>query len=268
LQCGDILLDSMVLKNQDILRIITRAFEGLGDVRIQIGGGLRIFGLNKGGSVYYNIYLGDDDNSYDSKKGVTVIGRYFSDILRFPLSEYLTDFDELRIDILDNSAAQMKIVGKNTEIEESLLHVPTGLIQEPNVIGKIDFSSAATCKIFSPKDYKLVDAHYDALKDAIGSESLDIEVTHNGVRFKPSGRSEHKHLLRGNSYGIAKTLISLPDIKFTSIIADFSAIKSLYIHVIDSGTMRFRYEIKTGEDDQIRSAYIEYVVGKAIEPED
>jgi len=253
-------LDEIVLNNIDILRIMSKAFDGLDEVRIQIAEGLRIFGINRVSTAYYNMFIPISSLYEIEESGVTVSTKSFSSLLNLALSDYLTGFKNLSLSIDNDSHATFTITGKYTQIEETLIHVTTGIKTEPPQVRTLNFSRAAKCEVQSPKDYKLVYKHFDTIQSFVNNvEPIEIKVVSTGVELKPLRQVRHLHKLKGKSKGEAKSLVSLPNIKLTSEVADLAGINGLEIYVINNASMKFKYSFNSG--------FIEYVVSRAIEPE-
>lgn len=111
-------MTDMNLNDLDIVRIMSRAFEGLDDIRIQVGNGFRIFGINP--TAYYNLFI---QTLQTEEKGVTISNKSFNGLLKLSLSDFLTGFKELGITISNESHATFFISGKYTTIEETLTKI-------------------------------------------------------------------------------------------------------------------------------------------------
>jgi hypothetical protein len=262
-------MEHAIIKNQDILRIVSNAFEGIDTIRVQIGDGLRIFGLNKSSSIYYNLAIGG--GLLDEEiRGVTVSGPAFSKMLDLSLaSKRLEDFNELRIALKNNEMADLRITAKHTKIDETLAHVTSGIKQEPSYIRDIDFSRAAKCCLLSPSGYSLVHDHYVAIQGFVPNvEPLEMTVIEDGLVFKPYCQTDHVHLLGGLSSNTAKSLISLADIDMTSKVAGQLGIESLCVQVIEGGAMRFLYGLKAEDGGIQYDGFLEYIVSRSFEPGD
>jgi len=240
---------------------MSKAFDGLDEVRIQVvAEGVRIFGINKVSTAYYNMFIPVSSLYGIEESGVTVSTKSFSSLLNLALSEYLTKFKKLSLSISNNSHAFFTITGEYTKIEETLIHVPSGIKTEPPQVRTLDFSKAAVSKVKSPKDYKLVYKHFDTIQSFVNDvEPIEIAIVSDGVEFKPLRRTQHLHKLEGKSTGEAKSLISLPNIKLTSEVAELAGINGLEIYVINDASMKFKYRFNSG--------FLEYVVSRAIEPQ-
>lgn len=254
-------MNGIILNNSDVLRIMSKAFDGLDEIRIQAGdGGLRIFGINKASTAYYSMFIQIPSISKIKESGVTVSTKSFSSLLDLALSGYLTGFEVLSLSIDNDSHIIVTITGKYTQIEETLIHMPSGIKTEPPQVRTLDFSKAAISKVESPKDYKLVYKHFDTIQSFVNTvEPIEIAIVSDGVEFKPLRRTQHLHKLEGESTGEAKSLISLPNIKLTSEVADLAGIRGLEIYVINDASMKFKYHFNSG--------FLEYVVSRAIEPQ-
>lgn len=253
-------MTEIVINDPDILRIISRAFDGLDAIRIQVGGELRIFGINKVSTAYYSMSIRVHSFSEIKEGGVTVSKKSFSSLLDLALSGYLTGFEGLSISIENDSYAILVITGKYTQIKETLIHVPSGIKTEPPQVRTLDFSKAAISKVKSPKDYKLVYKHFDTIQSFVNNvEPIEIAIVSDGAEFKPLRRTQHLHKLEGISTGEAKSLISLPNIKLTSEVAELAGINGLEIYVINDASMKFKYHFNSG--------FLEYIVSQAVEPQ-
>ena len=253
-------MSCIILTNKDILRIMSKAFEGLEDIRIQISDGLRIFGINKMSTIFYNMFIPISSLYEADESGVTVSTESFSSLLSLALADSLTEFRELNISIENESHANFTITGKHSQIKETLFKVPSGIKTEPPQIKTLNFSKAAVSNIESPRDYKLVYKHFNAIQNFVSNvEPIEIKVVSDGLELMPLRQSQHLHKLLGVSKRKAKSLISLPNIKLTSEVSDLAGINGLKIYVIDNAVMKFRYSLGSG--------YLEYIVSRAVEPE-
>ncbi|MFW6128316.1 MAG: hypothetical protein ACOC6M_03945 [Halobacteriota archaeon] len=246
-------MTDITLNDPNMLRIMSRAFEGLEDIRIQVGDGFRIFGINP--MAYYNLFI---QTLEMEEKGVTISNKSFNGLLKLSLSEFLTGFKELGITISNESHATFYISGKYTTIDETLTKVSSDIQAEPPQIKTLDFSKAAIAKIKSPKDYRLVHEHFKGLK-FMDIESIEIEIKEGGIELNPYKKKRHLHKLRGESKGNTKSLISLNNLKLTSEVAELKGITNLEVYVINNAAMKFKYNFSSG--------FLEYIVAKAFEPE-
>lgn len=254
-------MNEVTISDLNILRIMSRAFDGLDTVRVQlVEKGLRIFGINKASTAYYNMFIQTPSVIDIEKGGVAVSTDSFNSLLKLARSEHLADFEKLSLSIENNSHAIFTIVGKHTELKETLIHVPSGIKSDPPQIKTIDFSKAATCKIKSPpKDYRLVYDHYEAIGSFVNNiEPIEIAIISDGAEFKPFRQTQRLHKLKGESVGKAKSLISLPNIKLTSEVADLSGVKTLEIYVLKDALMKFKYTFNSG--------FLEYIIAPAVAP--
>jgi len=254
-------LNEVTISDLNILRIMSQAFDGLDTVRVQlVEKGLRIFGIDKASTAYYNMFIQTPSLTDIERGGVTISAASFSSLLELALSGYLTEFEKFSLTIENNSHAIFTIMGKHTELKETLIHVPSGIRTDPPQIKTIDFSKAATCKIKSPKDYRLVYKHFEAIRSFVNNiEPIEIAVVSEGAEFKPFRQIQRLHKLKGKSVGEAESLISLPNIKLTSEVADISGVKLLEIHVLKEALMKFKYTFDSG--------FLEYIIAPAIAPE-
>jgi len=253
-------LTETVLTDREILRIMSKAFDGLDEIRIQVSEGLRIFGINKISTAFYNMFVPIPSLYEIEERGVTVSTKSFSSLLNLALSEYLTGFKKLSLSIDSESHATFTITGEYTQIKETLIHVTSGIKTVPPQVKTLNFSRAAMSKVKSPKDYKLVYKHFDTIQSFVNNvEPIEIKTVSNGVELKPLRQPQHLHKLKGKSKGEAKSLISLPNIKLTSEVADLAGINGLEIYVINCASMKFKYSFNSG--------FLEYIVSRAVEPE-
>lgn len=254
-------MSEVTISDLDILRIMSRAFDGLDTVRLQlVEKGLRIFGIDKASTAYYNMFIQTPSLTDIERKGVTISKDSFSTLLELALSGYLTEFEKLSLSIEDNSHAFFTITGRHTEMKEALIHVPSGIKSEPPQIKTIDFSKAAICKIKSPKDYKLVYKHFEAIRSFVNNiEPIKVSIVSEGAEFKPFRQTQRLHRLRGESTRDAESLISLPNIKLTSEVADIGGVKVLEIYVLKDALMKFKYTFNSG--------FLEYIIAPAVAPE-
>jgi len=254
-------LNEVTISDLNLLRIMSRAFDGLDTVRVQlVEEGLRIFGINKASTAYYNMFIQISSLFDIERKGVTVSTNSFSTLLELALSGYLTEFEKLSLSIENNSHAVFTIAGRHTEMKETLIHVPSGIKAEPPQIKTIDFSKAAICKIKSPKDYRLVYKHFEAIRSFVSDiEPIEISIVSEGAEFKPFRQAQRLHRLKGESTGDAESLISLPNIKLTSEVADIGGVKVLEIYVLKEALMKFKYSFDLG--------FLEYIIAPAVAPE-
>lgn len=248
-------MTDITLNDPYMLRIMSRAFEGLDDIRIQVGDGFRIFGINPASTIYYNLSI---QTLETEAKGVSVSNESLNSLLDLALSKYLTEFKELGITISNEDYATFFISGKFSTIDETLINIPSGIKSEPPQIKTLDFSKAAIAKIESPKDYRLVYEHFKGLK-FMDIESIELEIKEGGIELNPYKKKRHLHKLRGESKGNTKSLISLNNLKLTSEVAESISITNLEVYVINNAAMKFKYNFSSG--------FLEYIVAKAFEPE-
>ncbi|MFO7966794.1 MAG: hypothetical protein R6U44_04265 [Archaeoglobaceae archaeon] len=244
------------LNDLNILRIMSRAFEGLDNIRIQTGDEFRVFGINPASTVYYNLFI---QTHKTEEKGVSVSNKSFNSLLKLSLSEYLTGFKELGITISNEDYATFFISGKYSTIDETLINIPSGIKSEPPQIKTLDFSKAAMAKIQSPKDYRLVHEHFEGIKEFVEVEPIEIEIKDGGIEFNPYKKKRHLHKLKGEGKGNTRSLISLNNLRLTSWVAELKGISGLEIYVINNAAMKFKYNFSSG--------FLEYIVAKALERE-
>ncbi len=79
-------MNEVTISDLNILRIMSRAFDGLDTVRVQlVEKGLRIFGINKASTAYYNMFIQTPSLINIEKRGVTVSTDSFSSLLELAL---------------------------------------------------------------------------------------------------------------------------------------------------------------------------------------
>lgn len=255
-------MSEVTISDLDILRIMSRAFDGLDTVRLQlVEKGLRIFGIDKASTAYYNMFIQTPSLTDIKTGGVSISSDSFNSLLKLARSEHLTDFEKFSLSIENNSHAIFTIVGKHTELKETLIHVTSGIKADPPQIKTIDFSKAAKCKIKSPpKDYRLVYDHYSAIESFVNNiEPIEIAIVSDGVEFKPFRQTQRLHKLKGETTGEARSLISLYSIDLTSKVADLGGVEILEIYVLKDALMKFKYIFNSG--------FLEYIVAPAVAPE-
>ena len=254
-------LNVVSITNLDILRIMKRAFDGLDVMRIQlVDNGLRIFGIDKASTAYYNMLIRISSFYEIRKGGVTVSTKTFTALLDLALSGYLTKFEKFDISIENDSHAIFAIKGEHTEMREIISHVTSGIKTDPPHVRTIDFSRAAKIKVKSPRDYRLVYEHFNKIKEFVDDvEPIEIAIVSDGAEFKPVRHIQRLHKVRGEGVGEAKSQISLPNIKLTSEVTEVARVKTLEIYVLNDALMKFKYTFNSG--------FLEYIIAPAIAPE-